>query len=74
MKQETSIKIMSEDKKISLYCDMNVSLGMLHDFLLLLKGNIVERMVKAQKEEEESSKEQEKKEEPKKPVVEVPVE
>jgi len=52
MKQENIIKISSEDKKISIYCDADTPLGLMHDFLLLLKGNIVERMSAAQNEEQ----------------------
>jgi len=55
MKQENVIKITSEDKKITIYCDADTPLGGLHDFLLLLKGNIVDRISAAQKEEQEVS-------------------
>jgi len=59
MKQQNSILIESENKKIKIYADTDTALGAFHDFLLLVKGNIVERMVKVQKEEEEASKKQE---------------
>ena len=55
MKQENIIKISSEDKKIAVYCDADTPLGKMHDFLLLLKGNIVERMSAAQNEEKEAA-------------------
>ncbi len=51
-KQVPAAQFISEDKKISLYCDSDTSLGLLHDFLMDVKGNIVDRMIKAQKEEE----------------------
>jgi len=51
MKQETVVKIISEDKKMMLICDADISLGSLHDFLLLVKGEVVSRIVKAQQEE-----------------------
>ncbi len=45
-------KIVSECGKASLYIENNMSLGALHDFLLLNKGNVVDMMVSAQKQEE----------------------
>ena len=51
MKQLAQVKFQSEDKKIELLCDTDTALGKIHDFLMALKGEIVDRMVKAQKEE-----------------------
>lgn len=58
MKQKSAQKFENESQKIQLFCDSDTSLGELHDFLLYLKGNVVERMVKAHTEEEEESKKQ----------------
>ncbi len=55
MKQETAVKIVSEDKKMTLICDSDVSLGALHDFLLEVKGDIVGRIQEAQKQEQEAT-------------------
>lgn len=52
MEQKNAAKFVSADGKISLFCDAGVALGDLHDFLLEIKGGIVDRMVKHQKEEE----------------------
>lgn len=57
MKQENIVKIVSEDKKMVLLCDSDVSLGSLHDFLLSLKGEVVGRIQQAQKEEQRASDE-----------------
>jgi len=58
MKQLAQAKFESDDKKIQLLCDADTSLGSIHDFLMGLKGEIVDRMVKAQKEESKVQKEQ----------------
>jgi len=55
MKQEAAAKFRSEDGKILLICDSTTALGDLHDFLMAAKGDIVERMVKAQKDEEQAA-------------------
>ena len=55
MKQETIVRIASEDKKMTLLCDSDVALGNLHDFLLMVKGEVVSRIVEAQKQEKEAS-------------------
>ena len=52
MKQISSAKFISECGKIQLLCDRDTALGQLHDFLMRLKGEIVDRMIKAQKDEE----------------------
>ncbi len=57
MKQERAVKFISEDKKIVIFADEDTSLGSMHDFLLMAKGGIVERLNKSQKEEEEATKE-----------------
>ena len=57
MKQETIVRITSENGKMSLICSSETALGELHDFLLQVKGEIVERINKAQKEEEKATEE-----------------
>lgn len=63
MKQKTSQSFTSDDGKIQVICDGTTALGELHDFLLVLKGHIVDRMIKAQKEEEAMAEAHKKKEE-----------
>lgn len=52
MEQKNCVEFTGAEGKIRLFCDSDTALGDLHDFLLMLKGTIVDRMVKAQKEEE----------------------
>ena len=54
MKQETVQKVISSCEKIEIMFSGDTSLGVLHDFLLELKGNVVDRMNAAQKEEVEA--------------------
>jgi uncharacterized protein YajQ (UPF0234 family) len=56
MKQDSVVKFVSEDNKITVLCDKDTGLGNLHDFLMLLKNGIVERIIQAQKEEAEAAK------------------
>ena len=53
----------SEDGKARLYCENDMALGALHDFLMERKGDITERMVQAQKAQEEEAAKVMKKEE-----------
>jgi len=55
MKQESAVKFESEDKKIIIYADGDTALGSLHDFLLEIKGTIVDRINAAQKQEVEAA-------------------
>ena len=55
MKQTGTQKFESEDGSIFLICDNNVNLGVLHDFLLSVKGHVVDLIVNAQKQEREAS-------------------
>ena len=52
MKQLSSAKFISDCGKMQLICDSDTALGQLHDFLMKLKGEVVDRMIKAQKEDE----------------------
>ena len=52
LKQVQCVNFCSEDGKVKIYCDNDTPLGNLHDFLMQVKGNIVERMVEAQKQEQ----------------------
>jgi len=56
MKPENVVRFVSEDKKVSLLCDANTPLGSLHDFLMLVKGDVVGRIQEAQKQELEAVK------------------
>ena len=58
LEQKSAAVFESECKKMKLICDSDTPLGVLHDFLMALKGEVVERMQKAQKQEEEFAKEQ----------------
>jgi hypothetical protein len=55
MKQDSIVRFISENKKIIVLCESDTALGDLHDYLVMLKGSIVDRMVKAQKEDVESA-------------------
>ena len=55
MKQESAVKFESEDKKIIIYAAGDTALGSLHDFLLEVKGSIVDRINAAQKQEIEAA-------------------
>ncbi len=39
--------------KIKLYIENDTALGVFHDFLMLVKGEMVDRMIRSQKQEEE---------------------
>lgn len=62
MQQQAQAKFQSENGKVQLLCDNDTALGDLHDFLMAIKGEIVQRMVKAQKDEEKASEEHKKQE------------
>lgn len=55
MKQEGYQKFANEDNTIEIFCHNSTPLGVIHDFFLEIKGHIVDRMVRAQKEETETS-------------------
>lgn len=63
MEQKNAVEFVGTEGKIRLICDSDTPLGKLHDFLLMLKGNIVDRMVAQQKEEDAYSEEMKKQEE-----------
>ena len=52
MKQKKAATFSSEDNKVTLVCDADTSLGAIHDFLLHVKGDIVNRILEAQKQQE----------------------
>lgn len=77
MEQIPTQKFVSKDGKIFLLCNNDASLGVLHDFLMEIKGITVELMNKAQKQEVEATKkvkdvEEKQKADKEKPVEEVP--
>ena len=56
IEQKSTALFESECKKMKLICDADTPLGVLHDYLMALKGEIVERMQTAQKQEQEIAK------------------
>jgi hypothetical protein len=56
MKFEQAIKIASEDKKIVMYVDAGTTYGELHDYLMFVKGTVVEKLNEAHKREMEVTK------------------
>lgn len=57
-KQITIAEIKVGERVYSLLCDSQSPLGELHDVLMKMKGEVVEKMISAQKQEEEMSKKQ----------------
>lgn len=58
IKQKTFIETEKDGKLVQLVVDNDMPLGILFDALMELKGYVVERMVKAQKEEKAEAKKQ----------------
>lgn len=54
--QISTQKFESEDKKAIIIVDNDMSIGKFHDFLMKVKGQMIDIMIKNQKEEEEKSK------------------
>ena len=60
------VKFESEDKTMQILCDDKTPVGKLHDFIMNVKGHLVDRIAKEHKKEEEEinkQKEPDKKEE-----------
>ena len=55
MKQINTVKFISEDSKMMVICDSDTNVGSLHDFLLEIKGNVVEKILSAHKQEQEAA-------------------
>lgn len=53
MKENPSHKFESECGKVKVYVDNDMTIGSFHDFLLELKGIMIERMNAAQQKQEE---------------------
>lgn len=53
-------KFESDDKRACIYIENDMPVGVFHDFLMSVKGHIVDIMVKAQKEEEAQAEAQKK--------------
>lgn len=51
LKQFATQKFESECKKAVIFVENDMPLGSFHDFLMYIKGHMVDLMVKAQKEE-----------------------
>ena len=58
MEQVPSQKFASECGRATLLVENTMPLGQLHDFLLRIKGEIVDRMVNVQKQEDEIAQKQ----------------
>lgn len=58
IEQKSTALFESECKKMKLICDADTPLGVLHDYLMAVKGEIVDRMQNAQKKEQEIAKQQ----------------
>lgn len=52
LKQTPNQKFESDCKKAFIYVDNDMPLGSFHDFLMNVKGHMVDLMIKAQKEEQ----------------------
>jgi DNA primase catalytic subunit len=59
MKQDSVIRFQSEDKKILILCEVDTSLGLLHDNLMILKELIIKKMVEIQEQEKKKKEEAE---------------
>lgn len=53
--QKNAATFVSDDGKLTFSCDADSGLGMIHDFLLMIKGHVVEKMMNAQQEEQAAS-------------------
>ena len=56
MNQKTVQLFESTCGKAKIFVENDMPIGVFHDFLMLMKGLMVDRMVQAQKEQEEVSK------------------
>ena len=55
MKQIGTQKFVSDDNKFIIICENDLSLGVIHDYLLQMKGTVVEMITNAQKQEQEAT-------------------
>jgi len=62
-KQITVAEVKVGERVYSLLCDSQSPLGELHDVLMKMKGEVVDRMIAAHKQEEEAAKKQKENEE-----------
>lgn len=58
MNQKTTQLFETENGKARVYVDHDMPIGEFHDFLMILKGTMVERMVEAQKAQEKQPSEE----------------
>ena len=63
MKQIATQCFESDCGKSKIYVENDMPLGVFHDFLMSIKGTMVDRMVEAQKAEEKQAEEMKKQEE-----------
>ena len=62
MKQKATQCFESECGKAKIYVENEMPLGVFHDFLMLIKGNMVDRMVEAHKAEAKQAEDMKKEE------------
>lgn len=56
MQQKNRVEFTCAEGKVTLNCDVDTPLGVMHDALMELKGWTVDRMIAAQKEEAEAAR------------------
>lgn len=55
MKQTATTEFLSDCGKARIYVENDIQIGVFHDFLMHIKGLMVDKMVKTHKQEEEIS-------------------
>jgi hypothetical protein len=55
MKQQTVTCFESDNGKVKIFVDNDLAIGYFHDFLMQIKGTMVDRMVEAHKQQVEQS-------------------
>lgn len=58
MKQDQLVRFKSEDGKIVVHCETDISWASLHDFMMYVKGYAVDKMVEIHKQEQELARQQ----------------
>lgn len=58
IEQTATVRFKSECGKSAIFVDSDMPVGLFHDFLLKVKGQMVDVMVNAQKEEEKMAESQ----------------
>lgn len=58
MKQKTTQCFVSPCGKVHIFIDNDMPIGVFHDFLMEMKGNMVDRMVEAHKQQQKEAEDQ----------------